>query len=155
MHGQYYLIVTDSYSKWPEVFKTKTITAHFTIAKLRETFARFGLPQTVVSDAGTQFTSAACREFLARNGVNFIVIAPGHSASNGAAENAVRSFKKGLQAALAAAKMRDLSTDVDHIMQRYLFGYRNAIRETVEDYVWAGRPNTIRTIEATDCRRAH
>lgn len=130
---QYFLIITDSFSKWPEVFKTKTITAEYTIRKLREVFARFGLPEMIVSDAGTQFTSAAFKEFLSNNGIQFVVISPGHPASNGAAENAVKSFKKGLQAALATAKASKLSMNIEAIMRRYLFDFRNSIHCSIQE----------------------
>lgn len=133
LENQYYLIITDSYSKWPEVFKTKTITADFTIRKLREVFACFGLPEVLVSDAGTQFTSNISREFMANNGIHFTVISPGHPASNGAAENAVKSFKKGLRAAMGTAKASNLSVDVDEIMQRYLFDFRNSIHCSTQE----------------------
>lgn len=127
MEKEYFFIITDAFSKWPEVFRTKTITAEFTIRKLREVFARFGLPEVVVSDAGTQFTSEVFKKFLNNNNIRGIVIAPGHPASNGAAENSVKSFKKGLRASLACARASNLSTDLDVIVQRYLFDYRNAI----------------------------
>lgn len=133
MEGNYYLIVIDSYSKWPEVFKTKTITADFTIRKLREVFARYGLPEVIVSDAGTQFTSTAFKEFVNKNGVEFKVIAPGHPASNGAAENAVKTFKKSLRAAITTAKTSDLSVDVESMVQRYLFDYRNSIHCSTQE----------------------
>lgn len=68
MDKEYFLIVTDSFSKWPEVFRTRTITAEFTIRKIDELFARFGIPHVVVSDAGTQFTSDAFKNFMELNG---------------------------------------------------------------------------------------
>ena len=34
------------------------MSAEFTVMKLRESFARFRIPETVVSDNGSQFTSA-------------------------------------------------------------------------------------------------
>lgn len=118
----YFLIITDAYSKWPEVFKTKEITSNFTVNKLREVFARFGLPETIVSDNGTQFTSGCFQKFVSLNNIHHITSAPGHPATNGAAENAVKSFKNGLKAALADGNVMD----VDALIQRYLFDYRLA-----------------------------
>lgn len=118
----YFLIITDSHSKWPEVFRTKEITSSFTVTKLREVFARFGLPETIVSDNGTQFTSSVFKTFVRLNKINHITSAPGHPATNVAAENAVKSFKNGLKSALADGE----SNDVDILTQRYLFDYRVA-----------------------------
>lgn len=120
INKNYFLIITDSHSKWPEVFKTKQITTSFTISKLREIFARFGLPETIVSDNGTQFTSSLFQKFVKLNKIKHITSAPGHPATNGAAENSVKSFKNGLKSALTDGK----TTDIDIIMQRYLFDYR-------------------------------
>lgn len=110
------------FSKWPEVFKTHDITSKFTVSKLREVFARFGLPDTIVSDNGTQFTSEVFQDFVKQNQIKHITTAPAHPATNGAAENCVRSFKNGLTAALADKR----TTDVEILMQRYLFDYRIA-----------------------------
>lgn len=124
MDANYYFIITDSFSKWVEVFKTKTITTDFTVSKLREVFTRFGLVDTLVSDNGTQFTSQNFKEFVSKNGIKHVTSPVCHPATNGAAENAVRSFKNGLKSALSHAKDQNLSTDLDTIIQRYLFDYR-------------------------------
>ncbi|XP_062558351.1 uncharacterized protein K02A2.6-like [Armigeres subalbatus] len=55
--GNYYLIVVDAFSKWPEVISTKRITTSATVAMFREIFSRNGMPETLVTDNGTQFTS--------------------------------------------------------------------------------------------------
>lgn len=123
--NNYYLVIIDSFSKWPEIFKTKTITASFTIEKLKQVFARFGLPEVIVSDAGTQFTSSFFQEFVKRNGIKSVITPPGHPATNGAAENAVKTFKKAFKAALLNAKQNRSSKNCDDIVLRYLIDYRS------------------------------
>ena len=61
--NHYYLIAVDSYSKWPEVLRCKRPTTAINIGFLHELFARFGVPDSVVSDNGTQFTSAGFKDF--------------------------------------------------------------------------------------------
>lgn len=122
--NNYYFIVTDSFSKWPEVFRRKTITSKFSVSTLREVFARFGLPDVIVSDNGTQFTSCVFQDFVNQNGIRHIATAVAHPASNGAAERSVGSFKNGLKAALLYQKSQSRSVNVDMILQRYLFDYR-------------------------------
>ena len=56
-------------------------------------FATHGLPETVVSDNGTAFTSAEFRTFLKKNGIKQITFAPYHPATNGLAERAVQTQK--------------------------------------------------------------
>lgn len=55
--GHSYLIVTDAYSKWPEVVVMQTTTSLATIKVLMQIFATHGLPERIVSDNGPQFTS--------------------------------------------------------------------------------------------------
>ncbi|GAB1605961.1 uncharacterized protein K02A2.6-like, partial [Argonauta hians] len=52
LEGYYYLIVVDSFSKWPEVFRCKNPTTETTINALHELFSRFGVVDCLVSDNG-------------------------------------------------------------------------------------------------------
>ena len=59
LRGHSYLILVDAHSKWPEAINMKTnTTSAATIKELREIFARFGLPEQLVSNNGPQFMSA-------------------------------------------------------------------------------------------------
>lgn len=88
-----YLIITDAYSKWPEVFETPKMDSKVTLDFLRQAFTRFGLPDVIVSDNGTQFTSTEFEQFCIINDIKHTTYALYHSATNGAAENAVKSYK--------------------------------------------------------------
>ncbi|XP_041775809.1 uncharacterized protein K02A2.6-like [Anopheles merus] len=87
MEGEYYFLVVDSYSKWPEIIPTRQTTAQATVQMLRGLCARFGIPETVVSDSGTQFTSSKFRDFCMENGIHHVQTAPYHPQSNGQAES--------------------------------------------------------------------
>ncbi|XP_021709560.1 uncharacterized protein K02A2.6-like, partial [Aedes aegypti] len=94
IEGDYYLIAVDSFSKWPEIVQTNRITSAVTISILRGLFARLGMPVTLVSDNGTQFTSAEFADFCASNGIEHLTTAPFHPQSNGQAERFVDTFKR-------------------------------------------------------------
>ena len=47
-----FLVVVDAYSKWPDMIEMPDTTAQITVDQLRSVFARWGIPQQVVSDNG-------------------------------------------------------------------------------------------------------
>ena len=71
-----------------------TSTSKATIQCLRTLFAQFGLPDILVSDNGTSFTSL---EFLATNGIKHWKSTPYHPSSNRLAEKTVQIVKQGLK----------------------------------------------------------
>ena len=115
MDGKMFLVVVDAYSKWMDIFPTSGSTSAITIAKLRGLFSTHGLPDLLVSDNATSFTSAEFQEFLQRNGIRHVTGAPYHPATNGLAERAVRVFKE------AMVKCRGSLEDK---LCRFLFDYR-------------------------------
>lgn len=120
INGFHLFIIIDSYSKYPEVYKTKTITSKFVIDKLREVFCRFGLIDVLVSDNGRQFTANEFKQFLSKNGIEQILTAPGHPATNGQAENFVKTFKNSLLKAIYDYK----NINMDLVINKFLFDYR-------------------------------
>lgn len=95
--GEMFLAVMDTYSRWLEVHIMKSIKSAATIEKLREMFATHGLPATLVSDNGSNFTSSEFQEFMKRNGIKHIKLAPYHPASNALAERAMQIFKEAMR----------------------------------------------------------
>ena len=94
LNGHYFLVVVDSFTKWPEVFKCKHPTSTSTIDALRLLFSRFGVPKTIVSDNGTQFTSKEFEEFCKALSIEHLTIAIYDPRSNGLAERFVDTFKR-------------------------------------------------------------
>lgn len=125
--GHNFLILIDAFSKWIEVFVMSSTDSKTVLDKLREVFARFGIPKTIVSDNGRQFVSFEFENFCKRNGIVHKTSAPYHPATNGAAENAVGIIKKGLIKMLGDARN---TIDVNTLLSRYLLGYRNAIHSS-------------------------
>ncbi|XP_031785932.1 uncharacterized protein K02A2.6 [Nasonia vitripennis] len=126
--GQTYLLVIDAYSKWPEIFIMKNISAEATIEKFREMFTTHGLPNHIVTDSGTQFTSDEYKKFLKQLGIKQDFSAPKHPATNGAAENLVKTFKRKLKAIVQSSKV-----DVKIAIQMFLFSYRTTKHATTNE----------------------
>ena len=55
--GKMLLVIMDSHSKWLEVHIASTATSEITIEHLRRTISTHGIPDTIVSDNASCFTS--------------------------------------------------------------------------------------------------
>lgn len=87
------LVIVDYYSNFIEVARLRTVTSNIVIRELKEIFARHGVPDTLVTDNGTQFTAAEFVLFKKMWGFEHITSSPNYPQSNGKAENAVRTIK--------------------------------------------------------------
>ena len=91
--GKLYLLVLDAFSKWIEVHIVNSTSSEVTIEKLHTIFSIHGLPEQIVSDNTTLFTSQEFQHFTKSNGIKHILTSSYHPASNGLAERAVQTFK--------------------------------------------------------------
>ena len=117
LNGHFFLLVVDSFTKWPEVFKCKHPTSTSTIDALRLLFSRFGVPKTIVSNNGTQFTSKEFEEFCKALSIEHLTTAIYHPRSNGLAERFVDTFKRALK------KNQGMGTD-EKSLENFLSVYR-------------------------------
>ena len=114
--GKMLLVLVDAYSKWLEVRAVSSATAAATIAELRSIFATHGLPEILVTDNGTCFTSAEFQDFTQGNGIRHIKTSPYHPASNGLAERSVQTLKEYLK--------KNDTDDLNTNISRFLFRNR-------------------------------
>ena len=121
--NKHFLVIIDSYSKYPDFYPVKTLKSTETEEKLRECFSRMGLPKTLVTDNGRSFTAQNIETFLKRNGIQHLTISPNHPMSNGQAENLVKTFKNKLKPVLEDPKSKN--TDINTLTYRFLSNYRN------------------------------
>lgn len=121
LFGKMYLIIIDSYSKWPEAFLMSNITAAKTISVFKELYIRFGFPLQLVTDNGTTFTSQEFRAYCKQIGVKQSFTPPYYPATNGAAERFVQTFKSHI------TKIVESGHTVQYAMNLFLFDYRNTV----------------------------
>ena len=114
--GKMFLILIDAHSKWIEAVVTSSTSSSVVIEELRTAFAKFGLPETIVTDNGSGFVSKEFELFLKKNGIKHTTSAPYHPASNGLAERAVQIVKKGLK--------KETTGTVHTRLAKVLFAYR-------------------------------
>ncbi|KAL1446481.1 hypothetical protein WDU94_005427 [Cyamophila willieti] len=118
------LVIVDAFTKWTELCVTKTTTSTWVITKLKQIFSCFGLPLTLVSDNGPQFTSKEFEDFMKYHGISHITTAPYHPTSNGLAERGVQSMKQSLK------KMSQDGGTLDSKIQQFLIQYRRSPHAT-------------------------
>jgi transposase InsO family protein len=81
------LLATDYFTKWVEVIPLKKVTLENMIELVKEHIIyRFGIPQTITIDQGTQFTSSEFREFAESMGIRLLNTSPYYAQANGQAE---------------------------------------------------------------------
>ena len=114
--GRIFLVIVDAYSKWVEVIPTTGCTTKITVRHLIQIFTTHGLPDTIVSDNGAAFASDEFEDFVQQHGIRHVRSAPYHPATNGLAENAVKSFKRAMK--------KDTGEGLEMKLQRYLFTQR-------------------------------
>ena len=110
------MMQVDAHSKWVEVRQVQSATSTATVKKLRTVFATHGLPEKIITDSGSVFTSAEFESFLELNGIIHVRSSPYHPASNGLAERAVQLFKHGVK------RLKDGSMETR--IARFLSKYR-------------------------------
>ena len=123
LHAKNFLIVVDAHSKWIECYPMSSTNSDAVIMKLYELFSRFGLVHTLVTDNATNFTSNQFNNFCISNNIKHVTIAPYHPASNGQAENTVKTVKKALKIIL---KTESNQRDINVKLLKFLFDYRNS-----------------------------
>jgi len=100
LEGVHWLLVTDYYSRYPEICKLPNITAETVVTHCKSIFARHGVSETVVSDNGTQFSKvegSSFSKFAKEYGFNHIISSPKYPQSNGFAEAGVKIVKNCLK----------------------------------------------------------
>jgi len=94
LNGATYLLVVDYYSRFPEVVQLRSTTSQSVINALKAIFARYGIPEILLSDNGPQYSSTEFSEFAANYGFVHGTSSPHYPQSNGLAERAVKTVKK-------------------------------------------------------------
>lgn len=90
---QSYLLIVDYYSRFIEIARLNGLTASEVITRTKSIFTRQGIPETVVSDNGPQYSSEAYKTFAEDYQFKHVTSSPYFPQSNGEAERAVRTIK--------------------------------------------------------------
>ncbi len=92
--GKHCIVITDYYSRYLEILHLPTTTTDQVVKSLKSTFARFGIPDQLVSDNGPQYTSETWKDFCKRYDIMHLTSSPHNPQGNGLAERAVKTGKR-------------------------------------------------------------
>lgn len=121
-----WLILIDTYSKYPIIIKMTTTTSFAIIQVLAQVFNLIGFPNLLVNDNAANFKSEEFAEFCALHGIRQMFSPPYNPRSNGQAENFVKTFKNAMKRRLRAEPEVPVMTAVTD----FLLFYRNTPHST-------------------------
>lgn len=129
---RYCLTLIDRFSRWPEAIPLKNISAQTVCRAFTDNWVtRFGSPETLTTDQGTQFESKIFTELRRVIGCDRVKTTSYHPASNGLVEKMHRTLK--------AAIMCHVENDWIHSLSTVLLGlriYATDSRASPEEYVY-------------------
>ncbi len=94
LEGIQYLLTVDYFSRYPEVTRLTSTTSAEVIKALKLVFSRHGIPETVRSDNGPQYSSEEFARFKSSYEFDHITSSPRYPQSNGLVERTVLTVKR-------------------------------------------------------------
>jgi ribonuclease HI/transposase InsO family protein len=92
------LVAIDKFTKWIEVMPISRIRAEETVKFFTGIIHRFGVPNSIITDNGTNFVGRAFLEFCDDKGIRVDTAAVSHPRTNGQAERANSLILQGIKA---------------------------------------------------------
>ena len=94
---QYLIVAIDKFTKWIEVEPIRAQTAQATIKFVQGTVCRFGVPNRIITDHGSLFTSGPFITYCEQLGTRICYSSVAHPRSNGQADRVNGEIVRGLK----------------------------------------------------------
>src|SRR6187399_1167214 len=94
---EYLYVAIDKFTKWPEVEPVRKVTAQSAVKFFEGLVCRFGVPNRIITDNGTQFTSRTFMQYTQDLGSKVCFASVAHPRSNGQAERVNAEVLRGLR----------------------------------------------------------
>nr|ABA94871.2 retrotransposon protein, putative, unclassified [Oryza sativa Japonica Group] len=94
---EYLYVAIDKFTKWPEAYPVIKIDKHSALKFIKGITARFGVPNRIITDNGTQFTSELFGDYCEDMGIKLCFASPAHPRSNGQVERANAEILRALK----------------------------------------------------------
>jgi hypothetical protein len=103
---RYLYVAIDKFTKWAEVEPVRAIPARSAVKFIKGLVCRFGVPNRIITDNGSQFTSGLFKSYCAGLGTKICYASVVHPRSNGQAERANAEVLKGLKTKIFKRKLK-------------------------------------------------
>ena len=90
-------VAIDKFTKWPEVELVRKVTAQSAVKFFKGLVCHFAMPNRVITDNSTQFTSHTFMQYIQDLGSKVCFASVAHPRSNGQAERANAEVLRGLR----------------------------------------------------------
>ena len=124
--NRYLLVVVDYATRFPEAVPLRNIEASTIADALWNMWTHYGVPNEVLTDRGSQFTSSLMQEVYSLLGIKGLTTTPYHAQGNGLVERFNATLKQ---------MLKKLTIDQpklwDHYVSAALFAYREVPQESL------------------------
>ena len=124
LQHKYALVVCDHFSKWIEVFPLRTQDAQEVAKKLLKVILKFGIPDQILTDQGTNFQSELVEQIWNLLDVHKTRTTPYHPQCDGQSERFMRTLKE-----MISAYVSENQRDWDQKLDQLTFAYNTATHE--------------------------
>jgi hypothetical protein len=93
----YIFIAVDKFTKWIDVKPDASITVANVVEFIKEIMYKFGIPNNIITDNGTQFTMREFKYFCVDSGIKINYTSMSHLQSNGQVEHSNSMIHQGLK----------------------------------------------------------
>ena len=118
----YIMVVCDHYTKWVEAYALRNLTANEAAQRLAQFIFRYGIPETILSDQGTNFQSQVLVELWDLLDIRRARTSPMHPQTDGLSERFNQTLRKMLSAFVSAKQ-----NDWDQYLSPLCFAYNTAV----------------------------
>jgi transposase InsO family protein len=94
---QFLYVAIDKFTKWPEASPVAKINKQSTVKFIKSIICRFGVPNRIITNNESQFTSGAIQGYCKDLGIQICYASVAHPESNGQVERANAEILKGIK----------------------------------------------------------
>lgn len=123
---KYILVTVDAFTKYVWLNPCHSTTSEEVIAHLTNLTGQFGLPDKIISDRGTAYTSKNFATFVKDNGIKHILTAVASPLANGQVERVNRFMRSTL------AKMVDEPSKWSEILSKVQYVLNNTLHKSIK-----------------------